>query len=85
MKASDPRLNFYPVFAEERSMVQESTISEMCNLSKRIHRLRKSIKARHGVEPHSLGRRQRDRKRWETMSRKMRAKLKELGIPPPRN
>ncbi|KAK2598795.1 hypothetical protein N8I77_012182 [Diaporthe amygdali] len=78
LKSKDPQFNFYPLFENERAMVLDSSVLEIHNLSRKMHRLRKSIKAKHGVEPRGLGRRQRGRKRWEMMSKKMRDKLKEF-------
>lgn len=60
-------------------MVLDATAVEMYNLSRKMHRLRKRIKAKHGVEPRGLSRRKRDRKRWEMLSKKMMDKLKEIG------
>lgn len=63
-------------------MVLDSTVVEIHNLSRKMRQLRKRIKAKNGVEPRALGRGKRGRKRWEMMSKRMRDKLKELGIPP---
>lgn len=57
----------------------ESSALEVYKLSRKMHRLEKSIKAKYGVEPRGLARRQRGRKRWEIMWKKRRDKLKELG------
>lgn len=62
-------------------MVLETTAMEIQNLRRKIHRLRKSMEAKNGVEPHSSRRGKRGRKRLEMMSKKIRDKMHQMGIP----
>lgn len=46
-----------------------------------MHRLRKRIDAKNGVEPHSSRRGKRGRKRLEMISKKIRDKMHQIGTP----
>lgn len=59
----------------------ETTAKEIHKLRRKMHRLRRRIEAKNGVEPHNSRRGKQGRKRLEMMSKKIRDKIHQIGIP----